>query len=34
LEVAVMSGNDAARRFYERRGLREAEVVMFRFVGD
>jgi hypothetical protein len=29
-----MSGNDAARRFYERRGLREAEVVMFRFVGD
>ena len=31
LEVAVMAGNDRARRFYERRGLRAGEVLLFRF---
>jgi len=31
LKVAAMVGNDAARRFYERRGLRAAEVVLYRF---
>jgi ribosomal protein S18 acetylase RimI-like enzyme len=30
LMVAVMAGNDAARRFYERRGLRPAETVLLR----
>jgi hypothetical protein len=29
--VAVMAGNAEARRFYERRGLREAELVLYRF---
>jgi len=33
LEVAVMAGNDRARRFYERRGLRLGELLLFRF-GD
>jgi ribosomal protein S18 acetylase RimI-like enzyme len=33
LEVAVMAGNDRARRFYERRGLRLGELLFFRF-GD
>jgi ribosomal protein S18 acetylase RimI-like enzyme len=31
LEVAVMAGNDRALRFYERRGLRAGEVLLFRF---
>lgn len=31
LEVAVMAGNDRARRFYERRGLRVGEVLLYRF---
>jgi ribosomal protein S18 acetylase RimI-like enzyme len=31
LEVAVMAGNDRAQRFYERRGLRAGEVLLFRF---
>jgi ribosomal protein S18 acetylase RimI-like enzyme len=31
LEVAVMAGNDGARRFYERRGLRLGELLLFRF---
>ncbi len=31
LEVAVMAGNDRARRFYERRGLRVGELLLFRF---
>lgn len=31
LKVAVMTANAGARRLYERRGLREAEVVMYRF---
>ena len=30
LQVAVMIENSAARRFYERRGLRAAQVVMYR----
>jgi ribosomal protein S18 acetylase RimI-like enzyme len=33
LEVAVMAGNDRALRFYERRGLRVGEVLLFRFSG-
>jgi ribosomal protein S18 acetylase RimI-like enzyme len=33
LEVAVMAGNDRARAFYERRGLRVGELLLFRF-GD
>jgi ribosomal protein S18 acetylase RimI-like enzyme len=33
LEVAVMAGNDRALRFYERRGLRAGEVLLFRFGG-
>jgi ribosomal protein S18 acetylase RimI-like enzyme len=33
LEVAVMAGNDGARRFYERRGLRLGELLLFRFGG-
>jgi ribosomal protein S18 acetylase RimI-like enzyme len=33
LEVAVMAGNDRARRFYERRGLRVGEVLLYRFGG-
>jgi ribosomal protein S18 acetylase RimI-like enzyme len=33
LEVAVMAGNDRARRFYERRGLRTGELLLFRFGG-
>lgn len=31
LAVAVMSGNTAAMRFYERRGLRAGEIVLYRF---
>jgi ribosomal protein S18 acetylase RimI-like enzyme len=31
LTVAVMEANTAARRLYERRGLRAAEVVLYRF---
>jgi ribosomal protein S18 acetylase RimI-like enzyme len=31
LQVAVMAGNDDALRFYERRGLRVAEVILYRF---
>jgi GNAT superfamily N-acetyltransferase len=31
LQVAVMAGNAEALRLYERRGLRPAEVVLFRF---
>lgn len=31
LKVAVMEGNADARRLYERRGLRPAEVVLYRF---
>ena len=31
LEVAVMAGNDRARRFYERRGLRVGELLLYRF---
>lgn len=31
LKVAVMTGNEGARRLYERRGLQEAEIVLYRF---
>ena len=31
LQVAVMAGNDAALRFYERRGLRAGELLLYRF---
>ena len=31
LAVAVMTGNAAALRFYERRGLRPGEVILYRF---
>jgi ribosomal protein S18 acetylase RimI-like enzyme len=31
LKVGVMVGNDAARRLYERRGLKPAEIVLYRF---
>ena len=31
LKVAVMVGNTDAERLYERRGLRPAELVMYRF---
>jgi ribosomal protein S18 acetylase RimI-like enzyme len=31
LQVAVMAGNDRALRFYERRGLVQGEVVLYRF---
>jgi ribosomal protein S18 acetylase RimI-like enzyme len=31
LQVAVMVGNAAAQRFYERRGFRPGEVVLYRF---
>ena len=31
LQVAVMAGNADALRLYERRGLRPAELVLFRF---
>jgi ribosomal protein S18 acetylase RimI-like enzyme len=33
LKVAVMSGNREAQRLYERRGLRPAETILYRF-GD
>jgi ribosomal protein S18 acetylase RimI-like enzyme len=33
LAVAVMTDNDAARRFYERRGLRPVETVYWRITG-
>jgi ribosomal protein S18 acetylase RimI-like enzyme len=33
LEVAVMAGNARALAFYERRGLRVGEVLLFRFGG-
>jgi ribosomal protein S18 acetylase RimI-like enzyme len=33
-QVAVMAGNDAAQRFYERHGLRAGEVYLYRFGGD
>jgi len=31
LKVAVMAGNTEAQRLYERRGLRPAEIVLYRF---
>ena len=31
LAISVMTDNDAALRFYERRGLAPAEIVLFRF---
>lgn len=31
LVVAVMTGNTAAMRFYERRGLRPGEILLYRF---
>jgi ribosomal protein S18 acetylase RimI-like enzyme len=31
LKVAVMAGNAKAERLYERRGLRPAELVLYRF---
>jgi ribosomal protein S18 acetylase RimI-like enzyme len=31
LRISVIAGNDRAQRLYERRGLRVAEVVLFRF---
>jgi ribosomal protein S18 acetylase RimI-like enzyme len=31
LKVAVMTGNEDAKRLYERRGLRAAETVLYRF---
>ncbi|MDQ6775628.1 MAG: GNAT family N-acetyltransferase [Actinomycetota bacterium] len=31
LKIAVIVGNDGARRLYERRGLRTAETVLYRF---
>jgi ribosomal protein S18 acetylase RimI-like enzyme len=31
LKVAVMTGNGDAQRLYERRGLRPAEIVLYRF---
>jgi ribosomal protein S18 acetylase RimI-like enzyme len=31
LKIAVMAGNEAAQRLYERRGLRPAELVLYRF---
>ena len=31
LKIAVMEGNEGARRLYERRGLRPAETVLYRF---
>jgi ribosomal protein S18 acetylase RimI-like enzyme len=34
LKVAVMTGNADAQRLYERRGLRPAEVVLYRFGPD
>ena len=34
LEVAVMAGNDRARSFYERRGLRVGELLLYRFGGQ
>lgn len=34
LQVAVMAGNDRARRFYERRGLRLGELLLYRFAGE
>jgi ribosomal protein S18 acetylase RimI-like enzyme len=34
LKVAVMVGNTAAERLYERRGLRPAELVLYRFATD
>jgi ribosomal protein S18 acetylase RimI-like enzyme len=33
LKVAVMAGNTRAQRIYERRGLRPAELVLYRFGG-
>jgi ribosomal protein S18 acetylase RimI-like enzyme len=34
LEVTVLAGNERARRFYERRGLRLGELLLFRFGGE
>jgi ribosomal protein S18 acetylase RimI-like enzyme len=34
LKVAVMAGNTDTRRFYERRGLRLGELVLYRFGSD
>jgi ribosomal protein S18 acetylase RimI-like enzyme len=31
LRISVLAGNDRAQRLYERRGLRVAELVLFRF---
>ena len=31
LQVAVMVGNREAQRFYERRGLRPGEIILYRF---
>lgn len=33
LKVAVMTGNAGAQRLYERRGLRPAETILYRFGG-
>jgi GNAT superfamily N-acetyltransferase len=33
LEVGVMAGNDRVRAFYERRGLRVGELLLYRFGG-
>ena len=34
LTLAVMTDNDAARRFYERRGLRAVETQYWRIAAD
>jgi ribosomal protein S18 acetylase RimI-like enzyme len=31
LTVAVMAGNTSAMRFYQRRGLRPGEILLYRF---
>jgi len=34
LEVSVLAGNERARRFYERRGMKLGELLLFRFGVD
>jgi ribosomal protein S18 acetylase RimI-like enzyme len=34
LRISVLAGHERARRLYERRGLRVAELILFRFAGD
>jgi ribosomal protein S18 acetylase RimI-like enzyme len=34
LRISVLAGNERAQRLYERRGLRVAELILFRFRGD